>query len=138
MLTNSLIRIKINSVDIQIAGSIICGFPSPGWERRDEPLDFNELLVRHPSSTYCLRAAGESMQPLIYAGDILIADRSLLPRDGDIIIAEIDGMFTAKRLCTRHGVRLLAENPLFSPISITSELISFGVVTAIVRQCRRQ
>ncbi|MDD2231934.1 MAG: S24 family peptidase [Sphaerochaetaceae bacterium] len=124
-------------MDTQIIGSIVCGFPSPGIENREDPLDFNDLLVRHPSSTYCLRASGDSMEPLIMPGDVLVTDRSLRPRDGDIIVAEVDGLFTAKRVCI-HGEcpSLVAENPSYSRIPVTGELVSFGVVTAIVRQLR--
>ncbi|NLY06859.1 MAG: DNA polymerase V [Spirochaetales bacterium] len=122
----------------EILGSVTCGFPSPGLEHREEPLDFNQLLFRHPSSTYCLRASGDSMEPLIYPGDILITDRSLRPRDGDVIIAEVDGMFTAKRIMIKDSsISLVPENPSYMPVPIVGELISFGVVTGIVRQFRR-
>lgn len=122
----------------EVLGYVLCGFPSPGVENKDEELDFNEFLLKHPSCTYCLRARGTSMEPLIQEGDVLVTDRSLRPKNGDVIIAEVDGCFTAKRLVFRQDVvRLVAENPDYEDIKVFGELISFGVVTAIVRQLRR-
>lgn len=121
----------------EVLGTVVCGFPSPGEELREKPLDFNSLLLRHPSSTYCLRAAGDSMEPLIRRGDILVTDRSLRPRDGDVVVVEVDGLFTAKRLVLKDGVHLVPDNASYPPVEATQEIVSFGVVTAVVRELRR-
>ena len=39
----------------------------------------------------------------IYEGDILIVDRSLATKDGNIIIAVLNGEFTVKRLQKKRG-----------------------------------
>lgn len=38
-----------------------CGFPSPAADYVEQRIDLNELLVAHPSSTYFVKAAGDSM-----------------------------------------------------------------------------
>lgn len=38
-----------------------CGFPSPAADYVERRIDLNELLVAHPSSTYFVKAAGDSM-----------------------------------------------------------------------------
>ena len=38
-----------------------CGFPSPAEDYLDNPLDFNELLVRNPAATFAVHLAGDSM-----------------------------------------------------------------------------
>lgn len=115
------------------------GFPSPGEDCREDRLDIRSLLVRHPSSTYYLRSEGDAMAPLISRGDIMVADRALRPRSGDIVIVELDGSFCVRRLVV-SGQRLLlcAENPGWEPSEAGADLVCFGVVTGVVRVFGRQ
>lgn len=79
----------------------------------------------------------------IFADDILVVDRSIQPMFGDIVVAEYDGGFTVKRLVrpARPGLRavLHPENAKYQdlPIEESTELIIFGVVSAVVRCMRR-
>ncbi len=122
------------------AEGVAAGFPSPAAGENSEELDLNRLCIRHPAATYFVRARGESMLGAgIADGDILVVDRSERARNGDIIIAAIDGEFTVKRL-EKHGetVRLLPENPAFAPIAIHPGMDAefFGVVTSVVKRLR--
>lgn len=116
------------------------GFPSPAAGDLHGHLDLTELCVKHPQATYFLRARGESMIGAgIADGDILVVDRALQARNGDIVIASVYGEFTVKRLEMLQGrVRLLPENPLFEPIVITEDTGAefFGVVSSIVKMLR--
>lgn len=116
------------------------GFPSPAAGDLHGQLDLTELCVKHPQATYFLRARGESMVGAgISDGDVLVVDRALQARNGDIVIASVYGEFTVKRLEMLNGrVRLLPENPLFEPIVITEELGAefFGVVSCVVKMLR--
>ncbi len=38
-----------------------CGFPSPAQDYVEQRIDLNELLINHPSATYFVKAAGDSM-----------------------------------------------------------------------------
>ena len=122
------------------AEGVAAGFPSPARGEIDGTLDLNELCVRHPAATYFIRARGESMIGAgIGDGDVLVVDRSITARNGDIIIAAVDGSFTVKRL-EKIGktVRLLPENPDFAPITLTPGMQAefFGVVTYVVKQVK--
>ncbi len=120
--------------------AVAAGFPSPAAGENSEELDLNRLCVRHPSATYFVRARGESMVGAgIADGDILVVDRSERARNGDIIIAAINGEFTVKRLEMQgERVRLLPENPDFAPIVIVPGMDAefFGVVTSVVKRLR--
>lgn len=39
-----------------------CGFPSPAQDYVEQRIDLNELLINHPSATYFVKAAGDSMK----------------------------------------------------------------------------
>lgn len=111
---------------------ISAGFPSPAADYEDTRLDINEYLVRNPISTFFFSVEGESMQGAeIFDGDILVVDKSIRPRHGQIVVAFVDGQRLVKRLYRRNGrVALLAENPLYPPLEIREdqELLVWGVV----------
>lgn len=116
--------------------TIAAGFPSPADDELEEKLDLNQLLVKHPSSTFFLRVSGSSMiKAGIHHNDILVVDRSLEPTPGKIVIASLNGELTVKRL-HRDGkkVQLLAENDAYAPIDITEEVDFriWGVVTNVI------
>lgn len=113
-----------------------CGFPSPAADYVEQRIDLNDLLIRHPSATYFVKAAGDSMiEAGISDGDLLVVDSSRTPEHGDIVIAAVDGEFTVKRLQLRPRVQLNPMNSAYSPIIVGSEnsLDVFGVVTYIVK-----
>ena len=92
--------------------SVSAGFPSPADDYTEENIDLNEHLISNPFSTFFLRVKGDSM---INAGikdkDLIIVDKSLTARPGNIIIAMIDGEFTMKRLSIKNNeLYLKAEN----------------------------
>lgn len=77
------------------------------------------------------------MSPVIIPGDILVVDRSLGTKNGDIVVAEYNGNFTVKYLKkTKECCVLSAENSDFENINITPDTHIFGVVTSIVRTIR--
>ena len=92
--------------------SVSAGFPSPADDYTEENIDLNEHLISNPFSTFFLRVKGDSM---INAGikdkDLIIVDKSLIAKPGNIIIAMIDGEFTIKRLSIKNDeLYLKAEN----------------------------
>lgn len=121
-----------------ICGNVICGFPSPGEEYREESLDFNDYLVKHKLSTFCLRSYGDSMAPTIRENDILVVDRSLCVRNGDIVVAEYNGDFTVKYFYKKNSsCFLVPENKAYKEIEVNQNTRLFGVVTSIVRKFRK-
>ena len=121
-----------------LLSAVPAGFPSPAEDYIDQHLDLNDHVVRHPASTFFVRATGESMAGAhIQPGDILVVDRALEPANGRIVIAALDGELTVKRL-RRRGERLYLEpaNPTYSAIEITQDMDFevWGVVTYIVHK----
>ncbi|MFT6914932.1 MAG: DNA polymerase V [Motiliproteus sp.] len=121
------------------ADSISAGFPSPASDYLEARLDLNAHLIQSPSSTYFVRAEGDSMRGRgIFSGDLLVVDRSITPKSGQIVIAALDGELTCKILDTERRC-LVAANPRYPSIPITQESAFSieGVVIASVRyhQC---
>jgi len=117
------------------------GFPSPADDYVEAFLDLNEHLIEHKDATFFVQATGDSMTGAgIQEGNLLVVDRALEARHGDIVIAVIDGELTVKRLEKRRGkIKLVAENPDYAPIEFTEgqELTIWGVVTSVIQRIKR-
>jgi DNA polymerase V len=121
---NQSTALKKQEVSYLYSSSVSCGFPSPADEYLDGPLDLNDLLVKKPAATFFVRAKGDSMiDEGIFEGDILIIDRSVQPRSGQVVLAVINGEFTLKRLI-KNGAQIILqpENPKYNPIQVTAEM----------------
>lgn len=115
--------------------SVACGFPSPADDHLEGRLDLNELCIPHPAATFFLRAQGQSMEGVgIHSGDLLIVDRSLTARQGDVVVACLEGAFTVKTLQLRPRPALLAAHPDYPPQypADLQTLEIFGVVRFVV------
>ena len=110
------------------------GFPSPAEDYEEGQLDLNDF-VNHPAATFFVRASGDSMIGAgIFPGDLLIVDRSIIPRHNHIVIAIVDGEMTLKRLIKRHETGYLkAENPVYPNIPLHEGVEIWGVVKNSVR-----
>lgn len=117
--------------------SVLAGFPSPAEDYLDRPLDFNEILVTHPSATFAVRIVGDSMTGAgIHAGDIAVVNRALTATDGSVILAVLDGEFTVKRYRNRNGRTWLeAANETYKDIPLTEdrEFQVWGVIKNSIR-----
>jgi len=114
------------------------GFPSPADDYLEGSLDLNEHLIQHPAATFYCRVCGDSMTGVgIFDGDLLIVDRALTPRNGDVVLAALDGELTCKILDSK-GRQLLAANKRYAPIVIPegSHFEVEGVVISSVRRHR--
>jgi DNA polymerase V len=114
------------------------GFPSPGDDHIEKVLDINDLVVKHPASTFFVRVEGDSMEGAgIFSGDVLVVDRSLNPKDSSIVVAAVYGEMVVKRLRARGEIYdLISENPAYAPIAISGndDCVIWGVVVGSVRQ----
>ena len=104
--------------------SVSAGFPSPADDYTEENIDLNEHLISNPFSTFFLRVKGDSM---INAGikdkDLIIVDKSLIAKPGNIVIAMIDGEFTIKRLSIKNDeLYLKSENHNYPDFSFKNHI----------------
>src|SRR5215831_9458997 len=122
--------------DLPILGTVIAGFPSPAEEELTDTMSLDEFLITNKEATYILKVDGESMiEAGILPGDMLLVERGVEPRDGDIVIAQVDHEWTMKyfRRRGRH-VFLEAANKNFKPIHPQEELKIAAVVRAVIRK----
>lgn len=133
MNTNNLITEKgILSYDCKVPA----GFPSPALDYMEERIDLNKEFIKHPLSTFIIESTGYSMiNAFIPPRARLIVDRSVTAKNGDIVLAVINGEFTVKFLKKNsHKCWLVPANSKFKEIEITAEMDMqiWGVVTNII------
>jgi DNA polymerase V len=98
----------------------LTGFPSPAQDFAEYPLSLDRHLISHKEATFFWRARGQSMHDVgIFDGDLLIVDRAVLPKDGDVVIAEVAGGFLIRRYFLQDGQgMLLTDDPVDAPIPL--------------------
>ena len=73
----------------------------------------------------------------IHDGDLLVVDRSAEAKNGNVIIAIINGELSVKRyLRSKNQFELVPENPKYKPILINEgdDVRVWGVVTNVIHQ----
>lgn len=112
------------------------GFPSPAADYEENQLDLNKHLIKNPPATFFVRVSGDSMIGAgIHDGDLLIVDRSLEPKDKNVVIAVINGELTVKRIrLRRKKIFLEPENDNYpvQEVSRESDFQIWGVVTNVI------
>lgn len=119
---------------------IHAGFPSPAADYMTQAIDLNRELVKHPAATFYGRVVGDSMIDAgVEDGDILVIDKALDARDGDMAVCFVDGEFTLKHLRMKDGkLSLVPANDRYPVIEIGegSDFKMWGVVTYVIKKVR--
>jgi DNA polymerase V len=111
------------------------GFGAAADDYAERGIDLNEQLVKNKPATFFMRVNSDAMTGSgIFAGDVVIVDRSLEPRNGKVIIAVLDGEMLIRKLEMANGKRLLVPtNRKLSPIDVSQlPLEIWGVVTFVI------
>ncbi|WP_421549078.1 transcriptional repressor LexA [Pseudomonas sp. QD4] len=124
-------------LDIPVLGRVAAGRPmGADAEVHSRLLLDPGMFSRTPD--YLLRVQGDSMiEDGILDGDLVAVHREAEARNGQIVVARLDGEVTIKRFQrTAEGVRLLPRNPAYEPILVRDDqdLAIEGVFCGLVRQ----
>lgn len=93
----------------------------------------DQLFVKNRYSTFFFEAAGDSMEPTIFSGQILIIDRSLTDFHNRVCVLAYEEKLICKRVIQRNNhVILKSDNPKYRDIIVenSDSLIYWGVVIA--------
>ncbi|GEP03729.1 MULTISPECIES: LexA family protein [Methylobacteriaceae] len=124
-----------------LAKPVRAGFPSPADDFIEEEIDLQRLLVANRPATFLVRVAGDSMMlARLFDGDLAVVDRSLTPRNGDVVVVDIDGERSFK-VWRRQGPRVTLSfaNPRFPEFRLSPDAVVevWGVVSGSVNPRRR-
>ena len=122
--------------EVRVLGTVEAGWPSPAEEELTDTMSLDEWLIRNKEATYILKVKGDSMIDAgIMDGDMVLLERGREAKDGDIVVAEIDGAWTMKYLSKKgKQVTLEPANKKYKTIIPKEELKVAAVVMAVIRK----
>jgi len=130
------VKLKEQKIGLCCRGRVSAGFPSAAEEELADILSLDEWLVRRPEASFLLQVEGDSMiEAGILPGDVILVERGLTAREGDIVVAQVDGEWTLKYLC-RDGFGPVLEpaNVRYGKVRPQHSLAVEGVVRAVIRR----
>lgn len=125
---------QLNRTSLPLAGHVAAGTPVLAVEN-PERVDFAELFD-DSEKQFCLRVRGDSMiEDHIADGDYAVIRRQQTARDGDIVVALVDGDdATLKRYYREpNRIRLQPANSSMEPI-YSNNVEILGVLIGVIRQ----
>lgn len=119
-------------VAINVYGRVAAGIP---FEMIEDIIDTEEISeeMAKTGEFFGLQIHGDSMEPRMADGDVVIVKRQDDAETGDTVIATVNGTdATCKRLKKyRDGIELIATNPSYQPIFYSNEEIESKPVRII-------
>ncbi len=131
-------RRESRAIDLPLLGRVAAGAPIEAIEGTDT-IEVPESFVRR-NATYVLEVVGESMRDEgILSGDYIVVEEAATAKNGDMVVASLDGEATVKRYFREHdgAIRLQPANENFKPIMVhegDGELAIKGLVVAVMRR----
>lgn len=117
---------------IPVLGYVAAGIPIDSIEDILDWEDISEDMSK-TGEFFGLRIKGDSMQPRMVEGDVVIVRCQPDAESGDVVIAQVNGdRATCKRLAKYPtGISLISFNPSYPPMVYTNEQIEALPVTII-------
>lgn len=124
------------SEEIPILGLVEAGIPTDTEEQNLDTISLEEFLIEDKDKSYILEVKGDSMiDAHIDDGDYVLVERKGEPRNGDIVIAEVDGGWTMKYFRNSGGkVWLEPANKNYKPIYPKESMNIVAIVKAVIRK----
>ncbi len=122
--------------EVRLLGLVEAGMPSIADESTLDTMNLDNYLIKDRSATYLLEVKGDSMiEEGIKEGDLVVVERKENPKDGDIVIAEVDGGWTMKYFRKKGSVVFLQPaNKNYKAIYPKQEMKISAVVKGVIRK----
>jgi repressor LexA len=126
-----------SGLDIPVLGTVAAGSPIEAIEDGSESIQVPMEMIGRPGETYALRVRGDSMiEDQICDGDLVVVESRSEARNGETVVAMIEGSdVTLKRFYRRGArVRLVPANSSMEPLELpASDVMIRGVVKGLIR-----
>lgn len=136
---NSNSTVRSSGVRIPVYGETAAGIPIIAIENfdSDDPDDWEEIPedMAKSGEYIALRIKGDSMEPRMRTGDVVIVRLQPEVENGDIAIVRVNGdEATCKKIKkTPEGVMLISLNPAYEPMFFTKKQVQTLPLTILGR-----
>ncbi|OGI74320.1 repressor LexA [Candidatus Nomurabacteria bacterium RIFCSPHIGHO2_02_FULL_41_18] len=122
--------------EVPILGFVTAGLPASAEEELLNTVSLDDMLIGKKDLTYMLEVEGDSMiEAHIEKGDMILVEKCNKARDGEIVIAEVDGEYTMKYFKEKNDkVWLEPANKNYKPIYPRQSLNVIGKLKAVIRK----
>jgi DNA polymerase V len=105
-------------------------FQNPAQNYTETRLNLGDLVHLSPYSTYLMRSESDCPDAGIVKGSVLAIDRALTPVHRQLIVAEVDGELTLRRLLLNPvpALQALDEDETVTVLDVNQTLPVWGVV----------
>ena len=126
-------KVERSVSEVPLLGTVAAGKPIFADENFHGSIQVPVSMTRS-GTCFALEVRGDSMKDAgIHHGDFAIIEERPTADNGDIVVAMIDDAVTLKRFFRENNrVKLLAENPAYSPI-FTQDVRIIGRLRGIIR-----
>jgi len=109
----------------------VTGFSSPAQDYHEDRLHIIQKLVKDPTNTYYFEMENNDMSGFgIVKGALLIVDKSVEPKHGAIVIANVEGEWITRKLFAADHQKYLTCGIQDRDVPITTDgIVIFGAVT---------
>jgi repressor LexA len=130
-------QVKVHAIELPLLGRVAAGSPIEAITASETIFVPEDMVGRE--ETYVLQVKGDSMiEEQIRDGDYVIVENRRFARDGEMVIALLDGeTVTLKKLYREGGgrVRLQPANAALQPIYVDQDRLRIqGVVIGVLRK----
>lgn len=122
--------------EVPLLGSVTAGLPMAVEPDQYDSMSLDDFLIENKAASFMLEVDGDSMiDAQIADGDLVIAEKTNKAKDGDIVIAEVDGEWTMKYFRQKGtNVWLQPANKKYSNIYPEHDLKIGAIVKAVIRK----
>jgi repressor LexA len=125
------------TVGVPLLGSVPCGSPNFAEENIEAVYPVSIKLARPPYKYFLLRAKGDSMDKKgINSGNLVLVKQQQTAKNGDSVVALIDGESTIKEFHKTDNAIILkpqSKNKEHQPIILTKDFQVRGIVAATIK-----
>lgn len=128
------VKIVKKAIRVPVLGNVAAGIPI---EAIENVIDYEEISeeLAHTGDFFALKIKGDSMEPRICNGDVVIVHKQNYAESGDLVIVLVNGdSATCKKLAKYpSGIRLIPFNQAYEPLFYSNEEIENKPVRIIGR-----
>lgn len=122
-------------IELPIAGRIIAGPPQEAIQDIEDTVTLPRSLAGKKENSFLLKVHGNSMEPELHEGDLVIVAPQKTAQKGEMVVALINDEATVKLYHPMEDmVQLRAINPDYSPIESQKDIDICGKVIGLLRK----
>ena len=126
---------RSNSIQIPVYGRVKAGIPEAAIEDIIDTEEIDPEMAKDGAEFFALKVKGDSMEPKISDGDVLIVKKQPDVESGEMAVVMVNSEdATCKRIRKyRDGIELIASNPAYEPVFYSNEEIEKRGLTILGR-----